>query len=254
MLAEQVAAEAFALLLLFVRIGAALMLMPGFGEPFVLSRFRLLLAGLVSLALLGPLGGSLPAVPAQPGGLAALVGAEALIGLFIGVAARMVFAALHVAGAVIAMQAGLAAATMFDPSEATQGSLPGSFLTTTALVLLFATDAHHQLLRALAGSYAGLPPGAPLPLGDMADFLARLLHQAFAAGLQIAAPMLVIGLLMYLLMGVLNRLMPTFQVFFIAVPLQLLVAFAVMMLSLAGGLAVLFGLLDATLAAPAFGG
>ena len=83
----------------------------------------------------------------------------------------MVFAALHIAGTTIAFQSGLAAAAIFDPNEATQGTLPGNFLTTTALVLLFVTDGHHLLLQALAASYAGLPAGDAPPLGDMAELL-----------------------------------------------------------------------------------
>ena len=220
------------------------MLMPGFAEAYVGARIRLLLALAVSVVLAGPLAPSLPALPAAPLELAGLVGGEALIGLFLGVTARVVFAALHVAGTTIAFQSGLAAAAIFDPNEGTPGTLPGNFLITTALVLLFVTDGHHMLLEALAASYARLPAGALPPLGDMADLLTRLLGQAFALGVRISAPLLLVSLLMYLGMGVLNRLMPTFQVFFIALPLQILVAFATIMLSFATGLLAFFGLLE----------
>lgn len=249
-----VADEVFGILLLFVRVGGALLLLPGFGEPYVLSRFRLLLGLLLALALAGPLGPSLPAMPDEPLALARLIGTEALLGLFLGAAARLLFAALHVAGTVIAFQSGLAAASIFDPNEATQGTLPGNFLTTTALVILFLIDGHHMLLQALAASYAGLPAGAALPLGDMADLLARLLNEAFATGIRIAAPLLLVSLLMYLGMGILNRLMPAFQVFFIALPLQILIAFATLMLSFAGGLLVFFGFFEQGVAELAFGG
>lgn len=252
--AELVADEVFGVLLLFVRTGSALLLLPGFGEPYVLGRFRLLLGLLLALALAGPLGPGLPAMPAEPLALARLIGTEALLGTFLGGAARVLLAALHVAGTVIAYQSGLAAASMFDPNEATQGTLPGNFLTTTALVLLFLVDGHHLMLQALAASYAGLPAGAALPLGDMADLLARLLNEAFAIGVRIAAPLVLVSLLMYLGMGILNRLMPAFQVFFIALPLQILIAFAALMLSLGGGLLVFLTFFERGLAELAFGG
>jgi flagellar biosynthesis protein FliR len=253
MLPELVAQDVFALLLIFVRIGGAFMVLPGLAEAYVAPRVRLLLALAVSVVLTGPLGPGLPALPAAPLELGRLLGGELLLGLFLGAIARMAFAALHVAGTTLAYQSGRAAAAIFDPNEATQGTLPGNFLTTTALVLLFVTDSHHMLLQALAASYAGLPAGGAPPLGDMAELLARLLDQAFAVGLRIAAPLLLVSLLMSLGMGVLNRLMPTFQVFFIALPLQLLAAFATLMLSFAAGLLAFFSLFEdslATLASP----
>jgi flagellar biosynthetic protein FliR len=254
MLAQLVAQDAFALLLIFVRTGAAFMVLPGFAEAYVAPRVRLLLALAVSLVLTGPLGPGLPALPTAALELGRLLGGELLLGLFLGAVARVAFAALHVAGTAIAYQSGLAAAAIFDPNEATQGTLPGNFLTTTALLLLFATDSHHMLLQALAASYAGLPVAGAPPLGDMAELLAQLLDQAFAVGLRIAAPLLLVSLLMSLGMGVLNRLMPTFQVFFIALPLQLLAAFATLMLSFAAGLLAFFSLFEDGLATLVAGG
>jgi flagellar biosynthesis protein FliR len=246
--------EVFAVLLLFARTGSTLMLLPGFGEPYVLARFRLLLALLLSLALAGPLGPELPPMPGEPAVLARMIGGEVVLGLFIGAAARALFSALHIAGATIAYQSGLAAAAIFDPHEATQGTLPGNLLTTLALVLLFASDGHHLLLQALAASYEGVPAGAALPLDDMAELLARLVDQAFAVAIRIAAPLIALSILMYLGMGVLNRLMPAFQVFFIALPLQMLLAFAVVMLGLGTGLLVFFRFLGDAAGLLALGG
>jgi flagellar biosynthesis protein FliR len=248
MLQELLTADAFAIALIFVRTGAALMVVPGFSEAYVNARLRLLLALGISVALAGPLAPSLPALPAEPLGLARLVGGELVLGLFIGAVARFAFAALHVAGTVLAFQSGLAAAAIFDPNEATQGTLPGNLLTTTALVLLFVTDSHHLLMQAIATSYVGLPAGVAPPFGDMAELLARLLAEAFTVGVRIAAPLLLVSLLSYLAMGVLNRLMPTFQVFFIALPLQILAAFATIMLSLGAGLLAFFDLFENALA------
>jgi flagellar biosynthetic protein FliR len=243
------AGELFGFLLIFVRIGAALMLIPGFGESYVLPTSRLLLALLLSLALTAPLAPLLPPLPAAPLGLATLVAGEAMIGAFIGLATRIVFAALHVAGATIAVQSGLASATIFDPAQSTQGTLPGNFLTSTATVLLFVTEGHHMLLHGLISSYQQLPAAADaLPLDDMADLISRLVQESFTLGVRIAAPLLLVGILTNLAMGVLNRLMPTFQVFFIALPLQLLLTIATMMLSFAGSLLLFFAFLDGSFA------
>lgn len=236
MLDQIVAGEVFAVMLVFARTGAALMVLPGFGEPYVLSRFRLLLALVLSLALAVPLAPALPPAPAAPSLLLLLVGGEVLVGLFIGTAARLIFSALHTAGSVIAFQSGLAAAAIFDPNEATQGTLPGNLLATTGLVLLFVTDSHHLLLQSVAASYTGIAPGGALPLGDMAELLVRFAGEAFRIALQISAPLILVGLLTYLVMGVLNRLMPAFQVLFVVLPAQMLLTFAALMLTLGGAL------------------
>lgn len=251
---ELIVEEVFRLLLIFVRIGSAMVVMPGLAEAYVTARVRLFLALGLSIVLAGPLAPTLPALPDEPLALARLLAAEAVLGLFIGTTAKVLFAALHIAGTTIAFHAGLATAAIFDPNEATQGTLPGNFLTTTALVLLFVTDAHHLLVQALAASYAALPAGEALPWGDMAELLARLVDQAFGLGLRLAAPIVVVSVLTYLAMGVLNRLMPTFQVFFIALPLQILAAFATLMLSFAAGLLVFFAFLENGMASLGLGG
>jgi flagellar biosynthetic protein FliR len=208
-----------------------------------------LLALAFSLALALPPAPSLPQPPAESSVLVLLVGGEALIGAFFGIAARAVFAALHVAGSVIAFQSGLAAAAIFDPNEATQGTLSGNLLTTTGLVLLFVTHSHHALLQSIAGSYGGLPAGVPVPLGAMSELLIALIGAAFALAVQIAAPLILVSLLTHLLMGVLNRLMPAFQVLFVALPAQMLLTFAALMLTLAGGLLAFFDLLERSIGA-----
>ena len=251
---EAIPNELFGVFLLFVRISAVLMLMPGFGEVYILGRSRLLLAFSLSIILAGPLGPILPSLPAGLADLALLIIREAAVGLFIGAATRIMFAALHIAGSTIAAQSGLATASVFDPSQSTQGTLPGNFLTTTAMVLLFVTEGHHMLLRGIVGSYDDLNPGAALPIGDMAAFVTKVMQGGFDIGVQIAAPLLLVGLLTNLAMGVLNRLMPTFQVFFIALPFQLMLAFATLMLSFAGGLLVFFAFLDAEYGALTLGG
>lgn len=253
MITAAVVNEVFGILLVFARIGSAFMVMPGIGEPYVLGRCRLLLALACSLILAVPLTSDLPPPPAEPLAGLRLIAGEIAIGLFLGLAARTLFAALHLAGSVIAFQSGLAAAAIFDPNEATQGTLPGNLLTTVGLVLLFVTDAHHLLLEALAASYTGLPAAGTLPIGDMAELLSRFLDQAFATAVKIAAPLILISLLTYLVMGVLNRLMPAFQVLFVAMPLQILLTFATLALSLAGGLLVFFVLFEQGVQALVFG-
>jgi flagellar biosynthetic protein FliR len=156
---------------------------------------------------------------------------EILAGVLLGFVGRLCLAALHVGGSVIAMQSGLSAASLFDPHEGAQSTVPATFLTAAAMALLFAADFHHLLLRAVAASYALLPAGAALDASDSGALLMRLSGEAFAVGLRIAAPMIVAGLVVNMALGALSRMVPAFQVLALALPAQLLLALVVLELT-----------------------
>src|SRR5262249_25602072 len=82
------------------------------------------------------------------------------------------------------------------------------------------------------GSYALLPPDQILPAGDMAEMALRLVTGSFALGLQLSAPFTVFGLLIYVALGILGRLMPQFQIFFMAMPINILLGLVLLMLFL----------------------
>ncbi|HMR30249.1 MAG TPA: flagellar biosynthetic protein FliR [Geminicoccaceae bacterium] len=245
---ELIEPEILRILLVFARIGAALMVVPGFGEVYVLPRLRLLLALILSILLAPILGPALPAGdPGTGGGLVGLVIVEIGIGLLIGAATRMAMVALHLGGSVIASQSGLASAVFFDPHDGGQGSIGSNFLTIVALALLFAADAHHALLHALVDSYGLFAVGAvPIP-ADGAELLSRLLVEATAVGLRIAGPVMLVGLALSVALGALNRMVPAFQMLFVATPAQLLLSLGALMLSLAAGLQAFLGLFDRSL-------
>ncbi len=232
MLAEALTAEVFAFLVVFARLGSALMLLPPFGETFVFARARLALALAIS-ALVVPLAApTLPSLPEAPIELAIILGGEIAVGLFIGGLARLLLSVLHTASILVAYQTGLGTATVFDPGQNQQGAIIGRFFTLLGLVLLFATDLHHALLAALIDSYRTLPPGSLPPADDFAGQAIDYISGAFVVAVQVAAPVLVLGLLFYLGLGLLGRLMPAIQVFFVALPLQIALGFWVVTASL----------------------
>ncbi len=230
-LVELLPAELFAVFFVFARVGAALMVMPGFGEIYVPARYRLLLAGLIALVLAPALGAALPGLPESPFRLLALLFGEIAVGAFLGLVARAILAALHVAGTVFAFQSGIANALTFDPIAAEQSSVTALFLTTAGLLAVFAADLHHVMLRAVAGSYDVMPPGVLPPMEDLAFVMARLVSDAFILGVQLAAPFIAVGLVFYLGVGLLARLMPQVQVFFVALPVQIFVGFVALALT-----------------------
>ena len=232
MLVASLTNEIFAFFTVFARLGAALMLLPPFGETFVFARTRLGLALAISAVVTPIAAPGLPPLPDGPLALAVLLGGEIAVGLFIGGLARLLFSGLHTASILIAYQTGLGAATVFDPQQNEQGVIISRFFILLALVLLFATDLHHALLAALINSYQTLPPGALPPAADFAEQAIDFIAGAFIVAAQVAAPVLIVGLLFYLGLGLLGRLMPTMQVFFVALPLQIALGFWVVMLAL----------------------
>ena len=225
-------AEIFSYLLVFARIGTTISVLPGFGESYVSPRIRLLLALAITVVLTPIVSARLPDLPASPLTLMLLVGGEGLVGLFMGSVARVLLSALATGGAIVAFLVGLANAQLFNPLLSDQGALPGVFLSVLGLLLIFVTDTHHLMLMALLDSYNLFQPGAPLPLGDFADMLAQVVAGSFRIGMQIAAPFLMYAIVFYAGMGLLARLMVQMPIFFVAIPVQILLGLFTMLLTL----------------------
>jgi flagellar biosynthetic protein FliR len=228
MLASILPNEPFVFFLIFARIGGALMVMPAFGERQVPARMRLMLALVITLVVSPVLMDTLPGAPESPWALFILLGGEIVVGLFMGTLARLLISALSVAGQAISFQMSLANAFFADPAFSQQSSLPANFLMTLALLLIFVTNLHHMLLRAVINSYGLFVPGAALPVEDFAGAIVDMIAESFLLALQLASPFLVVGLLLYLGLGLLGRLMPQVQVFFVAMPLQIALGLTVM--------------------------
>jgi flagellar biosynthetic protein FliR len=227
-------------LLVFARVGSMVMLLPAIGEMGVPARVRLVLALAIAFALTPQVQSNYPAVaPQTTVGLVILIAQEVTAGVLVGAMARIIMSALQVAGFLIATQTGLAYAQTLDPTQNTQGAVVGNFLTLLGTVMIFLTDLHHLAIGAVAGSYRMLPPGGHLPTGDMAQLVIKLVSSSFALGFQLAAPFLVFGFAVYAALGILAKLMPQLQVFFVAVPINILCGF-VIMLAMLGSMITLF--------------
>lgn len=212
--------EIYVAMLVFARVGMAFSVMPTLGDAFVSMRARLLLSLLISILTAKSVGDTLPPMPQSVFGLFVLIAQEITIGLFIGTVARLMVTALETAGGIIAIQAGLSNAQMFNPAMASQGTLPGALLGWLGLLLLFATNMHHLLIMAVVDSYQTFKPGAPLPATDMSEHVAKVIERSFLIGFQMSMPFIVSGMLFALALGLLSRLAPQIQVFFLFMSVQ----------------------------------
>ncbi|MAA98275.1 MAG: flagellar biosynthetic protein FliR [Stappia sp.] len=214
---------ALVFMLVFARIGTMLMLMPALGEGSISTRVRLSLAVLLTL-IFYPLAQPLYGIDTATGlpQVAQMLALEFAVGFFIGLGARMITYALSVAGMIIANQTGLAFAMATDPTmDGQQGAVIGSFLSLLAVTMVFATNLHYLVIAAMNDSFTMFPPGAPLPVGDMAEMATTMVADLFTVAMRLSAPFLVVGLVFYFGLGLLNKLMPQMQIFFIAMPVTI---------------------------------
>ena len=226
------AREVYVAGLVFARVGALVMLIPGIGEAAVPPRVRLGLALLLSLTLFPLVGPSLPTMPET---MSALIGAlirEILIGLMIGAMLKLFFSSLAVAGEIVSLQTTLGFSQTASPMEAQPTTSLSTFLTLMGITLVFATNLHHLFITAIFGSYSLFEPGRDIPLGDAASLAIQTVGKSFALGVQLAAPVIVFALVFNIATGLIGRLMPQFQVFFVASPLSVIFGLSIFALSL----------------------
>lgn len=231
-LASLLPTEVWVYSLVFARVGAMAATMPVFGEMMAPARVRLLIALALTLVLTPVAGVAAGPAPA-PMALASLVISETVVGVMIGLATRFIMAAVNVAGNLIALQLGLSFAMTADPSQGgSQGAIMGTFMGLMAVTLILATDLHHLLIGAMRHSYILFPVGGGVDAGEAAQWALNLFTAAFSLGVQMAAPFLAFGIVFQVTAGVISRMMPQVQIFFLTVPVSILGGFVFFMFTL----------------------
>lgn len=197
------------------RVGGCLMLTPAFSGARVPTRIRLFLAIFLTFALLPGLGAPrFPNLGALGGGLFS----ELFLGGLIGLLGRLFFLALETLMMAVALQIGISnpLGAPIDENE----PLPAisDFITTTATVMIFASDLHFELIRGLARSFQIMPIGFLLDPRAALVMIADQLASSFVLCLRIASPFVVYAVAVNLAIGLLNRLTPQIPVYFVSAP------------------------------------
>ncbi len=221
-------------ILVFARVGALIMLLPGIGERFVPVRIRLSFAFFLTLAFMPSVRQSLPIGDINQAGTAliTLIISEILIGLVIGLSVRMIVTTLQTAGVIISQQIGLSFAMTVDPTAGTQNAAIGNLLTMIGMTLVFVMDLHHLVFAAMYSSYKLLPPGGLPDAGDALKLAVTATSRSFQLAVQISAPFIVFTVLFNLGLGILSRLMPQLQIFFMAMPATIMIGMFVLVVTL----------------------
>jgi flagellar biosynthetic protein FliR len=218
--------------LLVVRPGALLMTTPIFGATFAPPMVRAGLLLLITLAL-----APIVTLPPDLGGVSTtlVAGRELLIGLGLSMAIRVLVAGAELAGHLAGFQIGFAYASLVDPQSGARNAVLSALYANLALMVFLAVDGHHQLLQALAASYAALPVGAAAggATGDLAPLVARTMGTVFVIGVRIAAPIVLVLLIVEVALGLLSRAAPMLNLMVNAAPLRLFTGLAVLATTLA---------------------
>lgn len=218
--------------LIFARIGASFYMFPAIGSRYILNNGKLALALLVSLILFPIIKDFMPQSPISTGKFALLLSLEVIYGIIISMGARICFAALDILGTIISMQSGLAAANFFDPTQGEQVSLVSNFLILTGYMMVFATDTHYMFFESIVESYKVFEIGSLINTGDLSNFIANTVNQSFILGFKLASPFLAVSIGFMISNGVLSRLMPNLQVFFVVTPVQIFVMFVILFITI----------------------
>ena len=213
---------AWAFALVFCRTAAAVMLLPGLGENEPPAMLRAGLAMGITVLLAPVVAPSLPHEPASFLRLAGMIAAELLAGGLLGWLARLLALALPAAGQIISLTTGLSSVLQPDAMLGAQSAAIGKLFNMLAPVLILSTGLYALPLGALAGSYAVFPAGGVLATGDLAETVVRAVSASFALALRLAAPFVLLSILWQLALGMLSRLVPQIQVYFLALPGQVL--------------------------------
>lgn len=221
--------QLYIFLLVFARMGGALMIMPGFSDSTIPMQAKLYTALVLSFVLLPVVQGFLPTpIPTDPIPFALLVGKEMMSGIFIGLLSQVMMNAINIAGVMVSHGTSLSSAFTFNPQQAGQSTVISGFLSLTAVVLIMVTDLHHMLLIGLINSYQILPTTTPLMFGDMSFSLASAISKSLHVGLMISAPFIIVAFGVFVGMGMVARLVPQIQVFILSIPLQIITGLVVL--------------------------
>jgi flagellar biosynthetic protein FliR len=226
------AQQVYAAALIFARLGAMLVIIPGIGETFVPARIRLSLGLLLAFILFPILGPSIPAIPADTSALIFAILKESAIGLMIGTILRLFMSSLTATGEIVSIQTTLGFAQTANPTQAAPSSSIGAFLSLMGVVLVMTTNLHHLFLSAIVRSYTLFPVTRNLPLHDATSLAIDTVSKSFTLGLQLAAPVIAFSLIFNVATGLIGRVMPQFQIFFVSSPLMILLGLSIFALSL----------------------
>jgi flagellar biosynthetic protein FliR len=237
------------LLLTFARIGTICMLMPGLGETYVSPRIRLSFALAVTLIVSVTVGKLLPPLDGFPDVIGAMV-SEITAGLIFGGAMRMFLAAPQIAGQLTSQLTSLSNIFASGAPLMEASSILGAWFVVGAILFTFVSGLHYLMIDAMAVSYMVIPLGGFPNMGDAANALVKVFAGAFALGIQMAAPFILLSVIFNLGVGLINKMLASLPLYFVAMPISILGGLYVLAYAMGPVLAAFRAAFSGWLAAP----
>jgi len=221
-----------AFLIVMSRVAGFVGAVPVFSSSQTPNQVKIGLTVMLSLLMFPIMQTQIGEISLEPITFGLLVVSEVLLGLLLGLVARLIFTAVEFGATVIGFQMGFAAANVFDPQNQRQVALISQFQNVFSILIFLAINGHYLFLQTAIRSYELLPPGKLNLAGDAVPYLMDLSSHMFALGVQFSAPVLTVLLLSGLILGILARVFPQLNVFLISFPINIGTAFIVIALTL----------------------
>ena len=216
----------YGLMLIFARAGGLFSLAPAFSGKSVPVVVRVSLAFLLAtiyFSLVPPAG----PVPEHFLLLILAIAHEFVVGLLMGLAVRLIFYALEMAGQIIATEIGLMMSTSLDPITQSESSPVTTALSYLGIVIFFASGAHHMMFMAFLRSFELVPAAAGNFDPKVADLVVTESGKIFLVAVQMAAPLIAINFLVNFSLAILSRAAPTINAFLLSIPIQIVAGMVV---------------------------
>lgn len=201
------------------RVGGVVSFFPLLGAEAVPARFRIVLAAALAW-MLRPFVPPQPADTASPMAFLLRIGTELLIGAVLGFSAQVAMAAFEAAGQLVGFQMGLTLSGVIDPINGEQVSAVSVFYRLVATIIYFSIDAHHAFILALRDSYAWIGPSAIVPGAGFAAGVAHVSASLFTLSLRIAAPALVVSIVLDVALLLAARALPQVNLLILGYPVK----------------------------------
>jgi len=210
-----------------LRLGGMFTFGPFFGDRAIPNRVKAGLLLMLTVLLV-------PVTPVRPVLFGVvdwgrMVLGELLVGLLMAISISVVFVGMQFAGQLSGIQLGLSLATLFDPQSNADSPALAVFYNLMTLLLFLQMDIHHWILRALTRSFEYLPVGSAVANQMVTRELVRIVGTLFGFGIQIAAPVLLLTMMIDLMLGFISKASPQLPVLLFGIPIKNLTGYALLM-------------------------
>ena len=216
------------IVLIFVRIMSAFAATPIYSHTSIPTQVKIFISFIIAFIIFSITSPANIAVEFNAWWLFGMAIKEVVVGLIIGFSINLIFYGFNFAGTFIGFDMGLAMAQVMNPIEKTNGNVVGQVIYFMALMIFFIIDGHHYIIRALSYSFQVIPIGEFQGSEAFFELMVKYSASVFIIAVKIASPILVSFFLIHVAEGVLAKMIPQMQVFFVTQPLKIGVGFVLL--------------------------